>query len=221
MKKAVLLLIAVLGVLEFAVGQETITQNSVFAVGKINPSWSYRAEAHFIRGDFLKEAQRYILRPSVTYSFSKELELSGGVSYLYNLSSEGNPATPNEEFNTWEQLGLRHSLGRFKFYHWLRFEQRNTFSGYRQRFRYRIVLSSPIQLAQNFKLTALSFNEHFVHIKNFGFNGFNQNWTFIGLQFPIGNRLLFRSGYRATTIRQGEQNVRINAVHSWLIFKIL
>ena len=221
MKNAVFLLIAVLGVLEFAVGQETITQNSVFAIGKINSSWSYQAETHFVRGDFLKEARQYILRPSATYSLSNHVEVSGGISYLYNTSYSDGPSDSSEEFNSWEQVGVHHRLGRFNFFHWIRTEQRHNVAGYSQRLRYRLTLSTPVPLFAGLKVDAISFNEHFVQTKNVSFNGFDQNWTFIGVQFPIGEHLMFRSGYRHTLARRGGENIHLNTLQSWLIVKVL
>lgn len=221
MKNAVFLLIAVLGVLELAVGQETITQNSVFAVGKINPSWFYQAETHFVRGDFLKEARQYILRPSATFSLSKHVEVSGGISYLYNASYRDGPSAASEEFNSWEQLGVHHNLGRLNFFHWVRTEQRHNVSGYSQRLRYRITLSTPLELFAGLRFDAISFNEHFVRTKNMSFDGFDQNWTFVGVQFPIGEHLMFRSEYRHTLARRGGENIQLNTLQSRLIVKVL
>jgi hypothetical protein len=221
MKNAVFLLIAVLGVLELAVGQETITQNSVFAVGKINPSWSYQAETHFVRGDFLKEARQYILRPSATFSLSKHVEVSGEISYLYNASYSDGPSAASEEFNSWEQVGVHHNLGRLNFFHWVRTEQRHNVSGYSQRLRYRITLSTPLELFAGLRFDAISFNEHFVRAKNMSFDGFDQNWTFVGVQFPIGEHLMFRSGYRNTLARRGGENIHLNTLQSWLSVKVL
>ena len=221
MKNAVFLLIAVLGVLELAVGQETITQNSVFAVGKINPSWSYQAETHFVRGDFLKEARQYILRPSATFSLSKHIEVSGGISYLYNASYSDGPSAASEEFNSWEQVGVHHNLGRLNFFHWVRTEQRHNVSGYSQRLRYRIKLSTPLELFTGLRFDAISFNEHFVRTKNMSFDAFDQNWTFVGVQFPIGEHLMFRSGYRHSLARRGGENIQLNTLQSWLIVKVL
>lgn len=221
MKKAVLLLFSLFLTLHLASGQEAISQNSLFAVGHLNSEWSYRAETHLVRGDFFKQARQLILRPAVIYNLTDKLELSGGISYLYNASYENGPSNTNEEFNSWEQLGYTHELGRLRFSHWLRIEQRHREIGYSQRLRYRIKISTPINGLKLPNLRLVAFNEHFVHLKNFSFASTDQNWTFIGVQLPINKHLIFRSGYRYTQVYRQTERFHLNALHSWLIVKVL
>ena len=221
MKKAVLLLFSLFFTLHLASGQEAISQNSLFAVGHLNSEWSYRAETHVIRGDFFKQARQLILRPAITYNLTDKIDLSGGISYLYNASYENGPSNTNEEFNSWEQLGYTHELGQLKFSHWLRIEQRHREMGYSQRLRYRINISAPINVLKLPNLRLVGFNEHFVHLKNFSLAGTDQNWTFFGVQFPINEHLLFRSGYRYAQVHQQTESFHLNTLHSWLIVRVL
>lgn len=91
--------------------QEAISHNSLFAVGDLSGKWTYRAETHFVRGDFMKQSRQLILRPAFIYKLSKSIRLSGGLSYLYNASYEGGPFNTNEEINFWEQIDFSHQVG--------------------------------------------------------------------------------------------------------------
>ena len=53
--------------------QEAISHNSLFAVGALSAKWTYRAETHFVRGDFMKQSRQLILRPAITYKLSKSI----------------------------------------------------------------------------------------------------------------------------------------------------
>jgi hypothetical protein len=70
-------------------GQEAIFHNSMFAVGKLSEKWHYRAESHLVRGDLLAQSRQLIMRPNVIFSLTEKLQLSGGITSIYNASYEG------------------------------------------------------------------------------------------------------------------------------------
>ena len=84
--------------------QEAISHNSLFAVGDLSGKWTYRAETHFVRGDFMKQSRQLILRPAFIYKLSKSIRLSGGLSYLYNASYEGGLLTLTKKLTSGSRL---------------------------------------------------------------------------------------------------------------------
>ena len=201
--------------------QEAISHNSLFAVGDLSGKWTYRAETHFVRGDFMKQSRQLILRPAFIYKLSKSIRLSGGLSYLYNASYEGGPFNTNEEINFWEQIDFSHQVGPIRFSHWLRHEQRHRESGYTERLRIRSRADAFLFEVNNTPVDLVAFNEHFVLTQGFKWQKMDQNWTFVGVQFPVNKHFMARTGYRYVALNREISGQHLHTIHSWLIYRFL
>ncbi|MDA0380236.1 MAG: DUF2490 domain-containing protein [Bacteroidetes bacterium] len=216
-----LTLLSVVLVISALQGQEAISHNSMFAVGKLAEKWHYRAESHLVRGDLLAQSRQLIMRPNVIFSISEKLRLSGGITYIYNASYEGGPSNTNEELNYWQQLEVDHRLGRFKTNHWLRLEQRHRVNGYFERLRYRFRVDTPLGQFKHTPITLIAFNELFLVTKGLSSQQMDQNWTFVGVQFPVNKQIHFRTGYRYVELNREIKGQHLHAIHSWLIYRFL
>ena len=69
-----------------------------------------------------------------------------GLEIMIPITPGGNFKTPmiNDETRVWEQVTMNQNISRVKFEHRFRAEQRFTYSGYRNRFRYRLGIIVPI-----------------------------------------------------------------------------
>jgi hypothetical protein len=201
--------------------QEAISHHSLFAVGELTTKWTYRAETHVVRGDFMKQSRQLILRPAFIFKLSKSIHLSGGISYLYNASYEGGPFNTNEEINFWEQIDFSHQLGPIRFSHWLRHEQRHRENGYAERLRIRSRVDAFLFEVNNTQVDLVTFNEHFVVTQGLNWQKMDQNWSFIGLQFPVNKHFLARTGYRYVALNRGIDGQHLHTIHSWLIYRFL
>ena len=201
--------------------QEAISHHSLFAVGELTAKWTYRAETHVVRGDFMKQSRQLILRPAFIFKLSKSIHLSGGISYLYNASYEGGPFNTNEEIIFWEQIDFSHQLGPIRFSHWLRHEQRHRENGYTERLRIRSGVDAFLFEVNNTPVDLVTFNEHFVVTQGLNWQKMDQNWSFIGLQFPVNKHFLARTGYRYVALNRGIDGQHLHTIHSWLIYRFL
>lgn len=201
--------------------QEAISQHSVFAIGDLGSKWNYRAETHVVRGELYKQSRQLILRPAILYRLSKSFRLSGGISYLYNASYEGGPLNTNEELNFWEQVDYTHQWGPVRLSHWLRHEQRHRENGYAERLRYRIQADAFLFDFNQTPVDFVAFNEYFAVTKGLKWQQMDQNWTFLGIQFPVNHHFLVRTGYRYVALNRGIKGQHLHAIHSWLIYRFL
>jgi len=201
--------------------QEAISHHSLFAVGELTAKWTYRAETHFVLGDFMKQSRQLILRPAFIYKLSKSIHLSGGISYLYNASYEGGPFNTNEEINFWEQIDFSHQLGPIRLSHWLRHEQRHRENGYVERLRIRILVDAFLFEVNNTPVDLVTFNEHFVVTQGLNWQKMDQNWSFVGVQFPVNKHFIARTGYRYVALNRAVRGQHLHTIHSWLIYRFL
>jgi opacity protein-like surface antigen len=201
--------------------QEAISHHSLFAVGELTAKWTYRAETHFVLGDFMKQSRQLILRPAFIYKLSKSIHLSGGISYLYNASYEGGPFNTNEEINFWEQIDFSHQLGPIRLSHWLRHEQRHRENGYVERLRIRSRADAFLFEVNNTPVDLVTFNEHFVVTQGLNWQKMDQNWSFVGVQFPVNKHFIARTGYRYVALNRAISGQHLHTIHSWLIYRFL
>lgn len=159
------------------------------------------------RLSFFGEAQ---LRSLKTYDHFHYYEFKGGASLTlkknlsfttgfgsYNTYAEGGDfkrPMANKEFRTWLQISTRQSYGRVNAEHRYRAEQRWTSYGYRNRFRYRVNATIPLNTKKIEKGTFYSilWNEIFFTDKA---PYFERNRYFAGFGYEISKSMALQTGY--------------------------
>lgn len=178
---------------------------------KVAPKWSIHTETQIRRHNIVLNWQQWLNRVGVDYKVKPNLMTTAGYAFIISYPYGDQPiANRFFEHRVWEQLILKHSIGRFRFSHRYRLEQRwvqqvatdlagepsTTGHTFKQRFRYFFNVNIPLNTNQIEQGTFyLSFYEEV--LLNFGpgtgRNILNQNRGFgaIGYQFlPGGNVFL-------------------------------
>ena len=186
--------------------------NSIMTKMELSEHWQLVCEFHFRRTNFLQDWEQVIARPSVHYKPNTTYDFSIGYSYIKNFafSEFSNPINTNEH-NLWQQVALNHSSGKIKFNHRFRFEERFVDNiiepsiasyiidgtSYKNRFRYRFTLKRPIiKVKENTFISVKIFDEIFINQdKGICPKSFNQNWFYVGLDYPLNKHFTLGIGY--------------------------
>lgn len=185
--------------------------NTTVINAKLNDQFQLKGEFHFRSTHFLADWEQQIIRPSLVFSASNELEFSLGYSYIknYNYASFSTPINAKEH-NIWQQILIKQFFKKFNLSHRLRFEERfidnilelenNQFiidgDTYKNRFRYRFTVKVPlINTDSGQQLYAITFDEVFLNIEKMRPQSFQQNWMFFGLGYKFNKNITVQSGY--------------------------
>ena len=145
-KKSSLLLLLVLPLSLLAQQEETGNWLMYFGTNRISDNFSVHTEVQY-RNHTLAPVniEQLLLRTGLNYHFSEKAFVTGGYAYIANHEFESEQSTPeSEEHRIWQQFILTNTIGRVKFEHRYRLEQRWTKDDYRNRFRYRLMLFVPL-----------------------------------------------------------------------------
>jgi len=162
---------------------------------------------------FPGDLEQLLLRTGVNVHLAPHALVSGGYAYITNHEFESEQSAPEAiEHRIWQQLILTQNLGRVKFEHRYRVEQRWVEGDYRNRFRYRVMVFIPFNnpTIQPGTWFAGIYDEIFV----------NTEQTFFDR-----NRLYGAIGYqlnKTTSFQTGILHQRVNSFGKWnLQFAVL
>ena len=123
--------------------------NSVFLKGKLSPKFSLMGEGHIRSNDYNLKYDYYEVKAGIAYLITKNLAGLIGTG-LYNTYETGElfetPAL-QREFRTWLELSFKQAFSRFYLDHRARLEQRFIPDNYKNRFKYRLALTLPVNMA--------------------------------------------------------------------------
>ncbi len=162
----------------------------------IGPKWSAMTELQLRSQSFYDNHFYYEVKGGVTYSFNKNFSLLVGTGRYITYTDGGSftkPVTANE-WRLWQQLTMNNYLERVKFEHRYRVEQRWFKTGYRNRFRYRLMAAVPLNGSKiepkSFYISA--FNELFLTNKA---PYFERNRFFSGFGYQFSKHVSLQPGY--------------------------
>jgi hypothetical protein len=163
---------------------------------KLNHKWSLFGEAQIRSLQFYSYFHYYEYKGGAAYTLNKYLSVAAGLGNYDTYREGGSFKTPmvNDEFRTWLQLTMQHSIQPVKLEHRYRAEQRWTINGYRNRFRYRLNSTIPLKAKKNASptLALLCWNElFFTNTAPY----FERNRFFAGLSYKINQSVMLQSGY--------------------------
>ena len=192
-----LLLLILIGICTTSQAQENIgTWNVLNFNVKINSKWNVFAETQLRSLSFYDEFHYYEYKSGVSYKISPNFSVTAGVGSYNTFSPGGNFEIPvqNKEIRTWLQVNMRNPLEFMTFEHRYRAEQRFTSNGYRNRFRYRLAATIPLN---NKKIEPKTFylsvwNEIFFTDKE---PYFERNRLFVGVGYEFSKKIAFQTGY--------------------------
>lgn len=136
----------------FFITAKTISQNELGSWNiinislKMNQKTTVFTEAQLRSLSFYNEFHYYEYKAGVSYKLNPNFSLTSGIGSYNTFSEGGNFKLPsqNREVRTWFQINMKNPLEFLTFEHRYRAEQRFTANGYRNRFRYRIGATIPL-----------------------------------------------------------------------------
>ncbi len=161
----------------------------------INDKLSFFGESQLRSLKFYDNFHYYEYKAGVNYKIYDNFKLSLGAGSYQTFQEGGSFVTPknNDEFRIWPQATLFQTIGTVKVEQRYRIEFRNTSSGFRNRFRYRLGLSLP-------------FGEETSGYKPFLIGASNEIFFTDNEPYFERNRMLYALNYKptkATTIQIG------------------
>lgn len=171
-------------------------------------------EYQFRRADLGVNWQQSLPRIGLEFKFNPQFQTTTGYGYITTYPYGEQPvAYTFNEHRIWEQFNLVHTIGKFKFAHRYRLEQRwlekkvidpnmnkYTFDSfnYLNRFRYRILISYPIWKKEDKQqeLQIQLYDELFIGFgKNVSKNIFDQNRISFALSLSLNKHVSLMAGY--------------------------
>jgi hypothetical protein len=171
---------------------------------RISEKWSVHTEAQFRSYELIPRTEQILLRAGINYHFNNSCFVTGGIAYVTTDDFDKNiPGVLTTENRVWQQVFIRHNIGRCFLEHRYRLEQRwivsKNDSRYIDRLRYMIRVSAPLnkdKMEKNTFFVSL-YNELFMHLAPIPFDR-NRLYGAVGYQFsPLSNIQL---GYLAQTV---------------------
>lgn len=175
---------------------------------QIHGPWGVYSEMQIRRSDFASIWQQFQKRDALTYRFSPRVQVAAGYVFTYTDRYGDFPvARAFNEHRTYQQIAVRHEIGKLALEHRYRTEQRwiqnyttgdNFYWRYQGRFRYQVRGAFPIS-----KATAagrqwyLFFGDEMLlgYGPNHGLNTFDQNRAFAGIGYRVTRNNSLELGY--------------------------
>jgi len=168
--------------------QQDLTGNWLmyFGTNRFTDKWSIHTEFQYRNHTFSPtNPEQLLLRTGLNFHYSKKATVTLGYAYVPSYIYESEQKSPEiEESRIWQQFILTNSVGRIKFEHRYRLEQRFIGNIYKNRFRYRLMLFIPLNKKKIEKgaLFLGLYDEVFVNSKQVFFDR-NRLYGALGYQF--------------------------------------
>lgn len=191
--------------------QEDITGNWImyFGANKISDKFSLHTEVQYRNHTVApSNPEQLLLRTGLNYHFSDKAFATAGYAFIPSFVYESEQSEPEvTEHRIWQQFILKNKIGRVNFEHRYRLEQRWVNEDYRNRFRYRIMLTIPVNkpVMEKGSLFLGLYDEVFVNGKDVFFDR---------------NRLYGALGYqldKTASVQVGMLRQRVNAFGKWYL----
>ncbi len=182
----------------------------------ISPKWGVHLEGQWRRNDVINRWQQLLLRPAINLEVNPNLVLTGGYAYVKSYPYGDFPARDSfPEQRIFQQLLLKHRLGRVDVQHRYRLEQR--FIGqvlrsaigspavdswrYQNRFRYFVKAAVPLSDSKESQWYLGFYDEVFLHFApNSGASVFDQNRAYAALGRKLSRTERIEVGYMNQTL---------------------
>lgn len=162
----------------------------------IDEQWSLMGEAQLRSLKFYDHFHYYEFKTALNYNIDKNFSTSIGIGKYNTFSEGGNFLSPlqSDEVRTFGQLTMKQYLSFLKFDHRYRAEQRFTTKGYRNRFRYRLNLTVPINKLKIETGTIYLNTWDEIFLTDQGPH-FERNRLFMGIGYQLNDNLIVQTGY--------------------------
>lgn len=180
--------------------KETGAWQVVIAEWRVAPKWKVFGESQLRSFGLYSRYYMHDVRGGVQYELAKNASLLVGAGKFVSYSGDGNfePPIRSNEIRFWEQLTLDHSYGRLRLEHRYRLEQRFVNGNYRNRLRYRLGATIPVnhpKVVANTFFVQVSSEINLSDHKPY----FDRNRAFAGVGYRFNPHVLVNAGWLPQT----------------------
>ena len=180
-----------------------------FGTNRVSDKFSVHTEIQYRNHTVTPDnIEQLLLRVGLNYHFSNKAFVSAGYAYITSYEFESEQKSPEaKEHRVWQQFILTNNIGRVKFEHRYRIEQRWVNQEYKNRFRYRLMLFIPLNkpIIEKGTLFLGLYDEIFINTKEPYFDR-NRLYGALGYQFN-----------KATSIQAGMMNQQLTNYGKWYL----
>lgn len=166
-----------------------------FGSNKVNDQFSIHTEVQYRNHTFVpNNIEQLLLRTGINYHFADNAFATIGYGYIAGHVYESEQTHPeSEESRIWQQFILTNKIGRVKFEHRYRLEQRWVNRDYRNRFRYRLMVFVPLNKTTIEKGTVFLgfYDEVFINDKK---TFFDRNRLYGAVGYQVNKTTSFQLG---------------------------
>ena len=167
-----------------------------FGTNKIHDNWSIHTEVQYRNHKIAPNtAEQLLLRTGLNYHLSSSSSVTLGYGFIPSYVYESEQKKPEiTEHRIFQQLIMTNKIGRIKFEHRYRIEQRWVNDDYRNRLRYRLMAFIPINkpVIEEGTFFLGLFDEVFMNTKN---TFFDRNRLYGALGYQISKTTQVQLGY--------------------------
>ena len=175
--------------------QDTGNWLMYFGTNKISEKLSIHAEAQYRNFTISPtNIEQLLLRTGLNYDFKPNASTTIGYAHIGNHVYKSDRKSPEtEEHRIWQQLLTTNNIGRVKFEHRYRLEERFIEKDFKMRFRYRLMLFFPLNSPKIETGTMYLgvYDEIFVNDKR---DFFDRNRLYGGIGYQYADNLHFQVG---------------------------
>jgi len=180
----------------------------------VSERWGVHLEGQWRRHDVITKWQQLLLRPGVNFSPNKNVMFTAGYAFVDTYPYGDFPVTHRfPEHRIFEQVILKHELGKLGLQHRYRLEQRylgqkinpsdSRIDLWRYENRFRYMMRMNIPLGDEKKLYLGVYDEIMVNFgNNVASNLFDQNRAYAALGYSLGKNTKLEIGYLLQTLQQ-------------------
>ncbi len=164
---------------------------------KLNSKWNIHNEVQYRNYNAIGDLEQLLLRTGVGYNLTENNNnLLVGYGYILseNYVGDSDEKVSVNEHRIFQQFTTKHKVGKLKFSHRYRFEQRFVESDFKMRFRYFLNLQIPLSAKEKVDNTYYlsAYNEIFLNTKS---SIFDRNRLYGGLGYHLNSSIRFEAGY--------------------------
>ncbi|MBK8506466.1 MAG: DUF2490 domain-containing protein [Saprospiraceae bacterium] len=180
-----------------------------FGQNRISHKFSIHSEVQYRHHTILPtDVEQLLLRMGLNYHVASNAILTAGYGYITSYDFDGDyRMADKKEHRIWQQFLLTNQLGRIKFEHRYRIEQRWVDQIYSSRFRYRLMAFIPLNrsVIEPGAWFLGVYDEVFLNTKN---TFFDRNRLFGGFGYQLS---------KASSFQLGFLNQRVNTFGKWYL----
>lgn len=185
-----------------------------FGTNRIHDDWSIHTEVQYRNHEIAPNTvEQLLLRTGLNYHLSSSSSLTLGYGFIPSYVYESEQSEPEvTEHRIFQQLIMTNKIGRIKFEHRYRIEQRWVNDDYRNRLRYRLMAFIPINkpVIEEGTFFLGIYDEVFMNTKS---TFFDRNRLYVALGYQIKKQLQVQVGYLNQRVNPfGKHHVQLGVV---------